>query len=70
MLTILLNKVLFVLFFLAILNAVRHTYYFIQAWFASTEEQPVKYKLSMKALLILGISIAYILTTVSTGIKL
>jgi hypothetical protein len=65
-----LNKLLMVLFFMSLLNTVRHTYYFIQTWFTSTEETPVKYKITSKSLLLLGVSIAYILTTIFTGIKL
>lgn len=65
-----LNKLLMVLFFMSLLNTVRHMYYFIQTWFTSTEETPVKYKITSKSLLLLGVSIAYILTTIFTGIKL
>lgn len=67
---ILINKLLTLLFFLASLNTVRHAYYFVQTWFTSTDEEPIKYKLSAKGLLMLGISIAYVLTTILTGIKL
>lgn len=66
----LINKILTVLFFAACLNSIRHSYYFIQAWFTSTEELPVKYRLTPKSLLLLGISIAYVLTTIFTGIKI
>jgi len=55
---------------MAFFNSVRHTYYFIQAWVTSTNEEPVKYKISDKSLFLLGVSIAYILTTIFTGIKL
>jgi hypothetical protein len=65
-----LNKLLIVLFFMSCLNTIRHTYYFIQAWFTSTEEVPVKYRLSPKSLLLLGVSIAYILTSIFTGVKI
>lgn len=64
------NKLLMTLFFLASLNTARQAYYFIQTWFSSTEEEPLKYKLAPKSLLILGISIAYILTVIFTGIKI
>jgi len=55
---------------MAFLNTFRHCYYFIQVWFTSTEEVPAKYKLNNKSLIILGVSIAYLLTTLFTGIKL
>ena len=65
-----LNKLLTVLFFISCLNTARHAYYFIQTWFTSTEELPVKYKITDKSLFLLGVSIAYILTAIITGIKL
>lgn len=64
------NKILMILFFMTCLNTFRHAYYFVQAWFTSTEEEPVKYKISSKSLLLLGASIAYIFTVIFTGIKL
>jgi hypothetical protein len=70
MLILVVNKILLVLFFMAFFNTFRHTYYFIQAWFTSTEEQPVKYKIPSKSLLLLGASIAYLFATIFTGIKL
>jgi hypothetical protein len=65
-----LNKLLIVLFFMSCLNTTRHAYYFIQTWFTSTEEIPVKYKITDKSLFLLGVSIAYILTAILTGIKI
>jgi len=70
MLINIINKILILVFFMAFLNTFRHCYYFIQVWFTSTEEVPAKYKLNNKSLIILGVSIAYILTTLFTGIKL
>lgn len=66
----LLNKILMVLFVMSFLLTFRHLYYFIQSIIRSTEEEPVKYKLSNKALIILGLSISYILTSILIGIKL
>ncbi len=65
-----LNKLLILLFFMGCLNTARHAYYFIQTWFTSTEEAPVKYRISNKALFLLGVSIAYILTSIFTGVKI
>lgn len=70
MLMDILNKILMILFFLSLFNTIRHVYYFIQTWFTTTEEAPVKYKLTNTSLVLLGISISYILTTIFTGIKI
>ena len=67
------NKVFMVIFFMACLTTFRHGYYFIQAYILSKSEEfeePVKYKLTKSSLLYLGISIAYILTVIFTGIKI
>lgn len=66
----LINKVLTVLFFMSVLNVLRHGYYFIQAYFTSTEEEPKKYMLSKMALIILSVSLAYIISVIFTGLKL
>ena len=65
-----LNRLFIVLFFMSCLNTIRHAYYFIQTWFTSTEDTPVKYRITNTSLLLLGVSIAYILTTIVTGIKI
>lgn len=64
------NKVLVVFLFMAILSVIRHVYFFAQAYFTSTEEEPVKYRLTEKALVYLCLSLAYILSAIFTGIKL
>ena len=64
MLIEILNKVIVLIFFLSSLNTLRHLYYFIQSFVASTEETPVKYKLSKSSLILLGISISYIFTVI------
>jgi hypothetical protein len=63
-----LNKILTLSFF-SRLTTFRHGYYFIQTYLSSTDE-PVKYRLSNRALLLLGISIAYLFTVIFTGVKL
>lgn len=63
-----LNKVLLILLFMSILNVVRHLYYFIQAWVKSDTENPIKYKVSDSSLWILSASIAYVLTTMVSGL--
>ena len=51
-------------FFMSLLNVVRHGYYLVQAWIASTEEQPIKYRMENKSLWILTFSLAYVITTI------
>jgi hypothetical protein len=70
MIEILLNKLFIVLFFVSLLNTLRHTYYFIQAIVTSTEEQPIKYVIPKTSLILLGLSIAYILSSIFTGIEI
>lgn len=65
-----LNKIFVMLFFMSLLNVARHTYYFIQTWFNSTEEVPLKYKVNSKSLFLLGVSLAYLLASIFTGIKI
>lgn len=64
------NKILMIVFFLSCLTTLRHGYYFIQAYFTSTEENPVKYRISKTSLVFLGLSIALILSSFFTGITL
>ena len=70
MLLEILNKLLFLMFIMSCLNTFRHGYYFIQAFFKSTEEVPTKYRLNIVSLYLLGISISYIITVLFTGIKI
>lgn len=57
------NKILILLFVLGGLNILRHIYFVIQASFLKN-----KYRLSSRALLLLGISLAYVITSLFTGI--
>ena len=68
MLLDILNKILLVLLFMSSLNVFRHGYYFIQAWAKSTSEAPEKYRLDSNSLWVLGMSIAYILTSIFGGV--
>ena len=70
MLIDIINKVLILILFMSILNVLRHSYYFLQAWVKSITENPEKYKLSNKSLWILSLSISYILTTIFNGVLL
>ena len=67
---VILNKLFIVLFILSCLNTLRHAYYFIQAVITSTEDEPKKYKMPKLQLNLLGISIAYILAMLITGITI
>jgi len=68
MLLDILNKILLIVLFMSSLNVFRHAYYFIQAWFASSDENPQKYRIGNSALWILSVSIAYILTSIFNGV--
>jgi hypothetical protein len=70
MLLDILNKAFIVLFILSVLNTLRHTYYFIQTWFYSTQEEPMKYKVSDVSLFLLGMSISYVFECLFFGIKI
>jgi Sec-independent protein secretion pathway component TatC len=70
MLVEIVNRILIVAFMLSVLTTLRHLYYFVQAFLTSTEEQPIKYRISKASLFFLGMSLAYILSVFFTGIKL
>lgn len=59
------NKILIIIYVLAILNCVRHVYNIV---LIMINDAKGKYILSNSALLIVGISIAYIITGILTGI--
>jgi len=64
----LLNKILILIFFMSLLNLVKHVWNIFMV--LRNEDVPNKYELSKRELIFLGISVAYILTTIFTGIKL
>ncbi len=70
MLIEIINRVLTTLFFMALLVTLRHVYYFIQAYFTSTEEEPVKYKTSPQSLIWLCLSMAYVFAALVNGVML
>lgn len=61
-----LNKILFLLFFLSTLNVVRHLYFIVQALGINKE----RYTLKDSSLWLLGLSIGFILTCIFTGITI
>lgn len=70
MLNEIMNKGLIILYILASLLILRHGYYFLQTLLTTTEEEPKKYKLDKTSLFFLGLSIAYVLSAIFTGIKI
>lgn len=68
MLESLLNKGLFVIFFLSIFNILRHGWkIFI---ILRDDDLPNKYELSKTELIFLGLSLAYLMNTIFNGIKI
>jgi len=64
-----LNKVLLMVFVLSILNVLWHAFFSIQAY-VKTEKENSKYIVSPRSLFILGLSIAYVVASIITGINL
>jgi hypothetical protein len=62
------NKVLYVLFFMSILNILRHAWKVFMI--LRNDDVPNKYELSKQELIFLGLSIAYLFTTVFTKITI
>ena len=60
-----LNKIFFFLLILSGLNVLRIGYFFVQHWLDKE-----KFKLEKKTLFLLGLSIAYILLCIISGINL
>jgi hypothetical protein len=69
MFILIINKILLMVFVLSCVNIVWHTFFFIQAY-VKTEVENSKYWLTPRSLLFLGLSIAYVLTSIITGINL
>ena len=63
------NKILLIIFVLASLNVVRHLLLFIQVYLRANEET-AKYILTSRGLFFLGLSLAYIISSVFTEIFL
>lgn len=66
----LINKGLLIILIVSLLNIFRHLYYFIQAWVKSNNENPQKYFLNRKSLIILAFSIGYVIMGIIDGVKL
>jgi hypothetical protein len=72
MIVIILERLFWVFFVLSTLNIIRHGYYSIQSLINSsdTTKQVEKYKLSIRSLFLLGVSLAYIIMSLIKGINL
>jgi hypothetical protein len=64
----LLNKGLFILFFLSIFNISRHVWKIFMK--LRDADVPNKYELTKSELIFLGISFAYLISTIFTGIRI
>jgi hypothetical protein len=61
------NKVLFTIFFISILNILRHGWKILMKLM---DDIPNKYELSKTELIFLGLSVAYLISTIFIGIKI
>ena len=64
---LLLNKVLLLSLVLSILVIIRHAFSFIRNILSI---EPVKFKLTIRELVYLGVSVSYVITSIINGIKL
>lgn len=67
MVEFLVNKVLLITFIMSVLNCLKHIWRLINGL---REEIPSKYEISNGERFLLGLSIAYIITSVFTGLQL
>lgn len=63
----LLNKILLITFILSVFNCLKHVWGLVTKL---REEIPSKYEISNKERFLLGLSFAYILTSIFTGIQI
>jgi hypothetical protein len=67
---IILNKILVILFVFAWVNILRHGFFTFLAWKRNADEKQDEYVISQRGLFLLGLSIAYVVTSIITGINL
>ena len=67
-----LSRVLVIIYILSFLNILRHSYKLLASWFSTkgTGEETIRYILDSKHLILLGLSIAYVISGIFTGITL
>jgi hypothetical protein len=70
MLVEIINKFIMIVFILSILNIIRHSFFCVQMFVTSTEDNTKKYIISKSSLLLLGLSISYFITLIITGFSL
>jgi hypothetical protein len=64
------NKILVIIYVLSLLNVVRHGYYFIQAWVKSNDDAPQRYRMGNTSLILLGLSLAFAISSIFVGITI
>jgi hypothetical protein len=69
MLMDIINKLLTIIFVLSLLNVFRHTFFTLLAWTKKLDTDG-RYVISQRSLLLLGLSLAYVITSLLTGINL
>ena len=62
------NKIFFIIFFLSVLNILRHGWKIFMR--LRDEKIPNKYELAKSELILLGLSVAYLISTIFIGIKI
>ena len=65
---VLLNKVLLIVLILAISNIIRHSFLLVQTWMNNTAENRERYVISKHQLIGIGLSIAYVVTSIISGV--
>ena len=63
------NKLLTIIFVLSLLNVFRHAFFTLLAWTKKLDTDG-RYVISQRGLLLLGLSLAYVITSLLTGINL
>ena len=66
---LLLNKLLLVGLVMSILNIIRHAFFITQVWTSNAKDKG-RYELTTRDVILLGLSISYIITTLVTGIAI
>ena len=70
MLLAILDKVLMVIFILSLLNIIRTSFFLIGSFLKSNSEVPEKFRLEKTELRVLGLSIAYVIGVMITGLHI
>jgi hypothetical protein len=65
----LINKALMIILILSSLNIIRHGFFTVLAWVKDVEEN-AKYVITNRGLILLGVSIGYVITSIITGVTI